>query len=366
MRKIYFLIIISQLLAFIACDKTETMKISHIKGNIDNLPNGTIYLYKDYGGNFIDSCKTINGKFEFIHKFSIADGYSQLGLDHKDEKDTLRAISFPTNAKKFGTSENYNTNMFMSDEEINITGSFEEVKIKALEGTKLKFIKFPKISGRQTDVMLDVDMDLFQSITPIKKKIITEKVEQYPYSFFLLQEVAKNKNSFSVNELQNFINHFEKDKDIKNNILLSNLKEFLHKKQNSKDLSVSLLANEKGEKEKLFNPKYQKHLVVFWASWCGPCRKEIPILKEYHKQNPDIEIISISTDKDKNAWQKALKQEKMSWRQLIAEDKDLETFQFLYQYNGAIPYVVLVDANGKLIKKSEGLKSEKEFLETFR
>lgn len=99
-------------------------------------------------------------------------------------------------------------------------------------------------------------------------------------------------------------------------------------------------------------------LVEFWASWCGPCRSDIPHLKQtyerYHSKGFDI--ISISIDDTPQAWKKAMKEEKMPWLQLCDTggkkfDKDgIRAFGV----NG-VPSGFLIDPTGKVIQlKSRG------------
>jgi thiol-disulfide isomerase/thioredoxin len=87
-------------------------------------------------------------------------------------------------------------------------------------------------------------------------------------------------------------------------------------------------------------------LVDFWASWCGPCRKEIPNLKTaYAEYGPKgFEILSVSIDKDEKAWQKALRQENMQWHNLLDDDKVSKAFNVK-----AIPATYLVDSKGVII-----------------
>jgi thiol-disulfide isomerase/thioredoxin len=56
-------------------------------------------------------------------------------------------------------------------------------------------------------------------------------------------------------------------------------------------------------------------LVDFWASWCAPCRREIPNLKKLYAQysSEGFEIISLSIDKKEVDWEKALEEEKLVW-----------------------------------------------------
>ncbi len=91
-------------------------------------------------------------------------------------------------------------------------------------------------------------------------------------------------------------------------------------------------------------------LVEFWASWCGPCRAEIPHLKQvYELYHPEgFDIVSISMDAKKADWVKAIEAEGMNW----AQASDLKAFEGplckLYNFEG-IPYCVLVGPDGKIL-----------------
>lgn len=89
--------------------------------------------------------------------------------------------------------------------------------------------------------------------------------------------------------------------------------------------------------------------VDVWATWCGPCREEIPLLKELHEKFKDrnIEIISISIDKDKDAWEKMVKEEGLTGLQLYEQREEgdiLEGYHIKY-----IPRFILIDTEGMII-----------------
>lgn len=107
-------------------------------------------------------------------------------------------------------------------------------------------------------------------------------------------------------------------------------------------------------KKKLGPQNFKGKILVldFWASWCGPCRQEIPNLKKaystYHTKG--VEFLSVSIDKDAQAWKKAMKEENMPWHQVLAPNAGTEVMK-LYQFSG-IPYILILDKDGKIVGKN--------------
>lgn len=111
--------------------------------------------------------------------------------------------------------------------------------------------------------------------------------------------------------------------------------------------------NYKGGKTKLSDLKGKYVYIDLWATWCGPCRSEIPYLqkleKKYHGKN--IEFVSISIDKvtDTEKWKKFVLDKNLSGVQLIA-DKDWES-EFVKSYGvTGIPRFILLDPKGNILE----------------
>lgn len=94
-------------------------------------------------------------------------------------------------------------------------------------------------------------------------------------------------------------------------------------------------------------------LIDFWASWCVPCRKEIPNLKNLYAQYADkgFQIVSVSIDRKSEDWQKALKEEQLRWPNFL----DTEGIADLYKVK-FVPTMYLIDSKGAVV--GENLRGE--------
>jgi thiol-disulfide isomerase/thioredoxin len=99
-------------------------------------------------------------------------------------------------------------------------------------------------------------------------------------------------------------------------------------------------------------------VIDFWASWCGPCRQEMPFMLELYGKYKDkgLNIIGISLDEDSDAWKAATQQLNIPWVQM-SDLKGWENVIAKHFCVTSIPHTIVVDQQGKILKR--GLRSEK-------
>jgi thiol-disulfide isomerase/thioredoxin len=170
------------------------------------------------------------------------------------------------------------------------------------------------------------------------KNTLKNRLDSNRYTSNFLVEA----NKLMESESQEMINAYE-----------SNLKK---QKLNGAAAPQFDYVNFDGTKTKLSDLKGKYVYIDVWATWCGPCRAEIPFLKKaeekFHGKN--IEFVSISADvaKDFEKWKTFVKEKALGGIQLFA-DNDWNS-AFLKSFNiNSIPRFILIDPNGKVVSADE-------------
>ena len=103
--------------------------------------------------------------------------------------------------------------------------------------------------------------------------------------------------------------------------------------------------------------KHKVTIIDFWASWCGPCRQEMPSLVKTYDEYKDkgLGIIGVSLDEDKEQWIGAVSAMGMTWTQLSDLQGWHNSAAQMYGIQ-AIPFTIIVDNEGKVL--AAGLRGE--------
>ena len=111
------------------------------------------------------------------------------------------------------------------------------------------------------------------------------------------------------------------------------------------------LTSPSGEVISLSSLKGQVVLLDFWASWCKPCRMENPnVVANYNKyKDKGFTVYSVSLDSDKNAWEKAIKADNLSWENHVSDLKGWSSSAAALYGVRSIPASFLLDKDGAIV-----------------
>ncbi len=184
------------------------------------------------------------------------------------------------------------------------------------------------------------------------KTSFTKIISEHPSDFQAISNIYNNASFFTPDELQTLIEKL--DKQLLETPTGKKLITFIG--QGRLLLPGSIFPNfnyndTTGKKINLNDVKGDKGtLIVFWASWCTPCRQEIPELKKLYDQynSKGFSIVNISVDNDERAWKNALLKEQMAWTNISNLPGYYADIYSKYNIKG-IPLMFLLNSNNKIL-----------------
>jgi peroxiredoxin len=344
-----------------ACNSRQKQDGFLIKGTIKGLTQKVVFLerYTDGNREKIDSCivDTVKGKFE---------------LKGKLESPELLYISF---------AKGKTIRIFVENASIQITGDSIQNLKKTGSKSQDEFQAYSDKSDTINKGMIAFNKQYIEQYTAARKAGDTafmRKLDEEEQK--LADDIDKKDREMSINFIKENKKSFASPFILWNNLaydmeagemdsLVKGFDTILNKSAYVKLLNERIAILNKvavGQpapdftmNDSLGNPVklsslYGKYLLVdFWASWCGPCRRENPAIvaayQEFHKKG--FEILGVSLDKNKSKWTTAIKKDKLTWHHV----SDLQ-----YWSNSAaklfgirsIPSNLLLDTKGIIIAKN--------------
>ena len=349
-------VIISILLLLTACNNKRILEEIIIEGQVKNIPDGKVYLTEAHAWQIhLDSTECIKGHFIFkIKTDSLFVPY-------------MAAIHFYDSSTSTKVGSLFFRNHMLGNDSMKYSGDafYLEKGYTTIEGENQSKLNLRVFAGKETEIMYRNEFSAFGYLSNIDSAkrlqriaFFEREIKKYPYSYFLLQSVFDAKEQYTKYEMKNILSLFEKD--VQNSALGHKIETYLVNRTDPGMPYPNLsLLNSEGERQNIIYTKSKLNMLVFWASWCGPCRQEIPLLKEIANEykGKGLNIVSISMDDNKGNWKKAMGEEKMSWSQYIVDKDKLDLVRTQFNFN-AIPLVVFTDVNGKAIKKFCGYEKD--------
>lgn len=121
------------------------------------------------------------------------------------------------------------------------------------------------------------------------------------------------------------------------------------------------LLNPEGEMVALADYKGKVILLDFWASWCGPCRKENPNIVEAYDKYKDSKfkngkgfvVLSVSLDRSEQQWKDAIVKDNLKWKGHVWDKKGEVTRKYNVR---SIPHSFLIDGDGIIVTQGDALR----------
>jgi len=358
-----------------SCSGNPESSDYQIKGKLANSSKEQIFLV-DINSSVLKNIDSVfvNDKGEFAFTKKVPEiGFYSIQISPSNFAtvilDSTAKITFEGDAKKL--REGYKLSGSKDCELYMQFNDLTKKNFKAMEALRNKQDSIRRVY--EAYMNLATDSLKADSVSNVLEPIFNKYSEEYTKvaeetMAFIKKFIEENTSSFAALAAVQMLNP---ERDITYFIKVSdalvakyptviNLKEFQSYVQKEKKLAIGIPAPEiamndvNGKPLTLSSLKDKVVIVDFWASWCKPCRAENPFVVELYNKYKDkgLDIFSVSLDFNKEAWQKAIVQDKLIWKNHVSDLKQWESpVVALYGFEG-IPYTCVLDRQGNIAGKN--------------
>lgn len=291
----------------------------------------------EFRGDSLQTSDTVparEGKFEYHFKLKQP---KQAYITLLKNKKLVAALSFKD---KYSKKDLLLGDIFIGNENIEFIGTKDKYKISEGQG----------INYFTVDIEGSDEADMFvRTFTGFAAS--AENIKANPDSFALFNKFFDSRERYSVKHLRELSSLFSDE--IKKSVSYTILQNYIKTKENlaqfgyQKNFNWLDISHKSYSFEEVQNGKLV--LLVFWASWCKPCRQEIPAIKEFYNQYKDkVSIVSLSIDDKYDNWKTAVDKEQMPWLNLSGLPRSNNAVKKAYNIL-AVPNMILIDKNGNTL-----------------
>lgn len=347
MARIFTILLLASVLMVTSCEKGTGFSIN---GNIKGLTDKEVYLIHEVNDETVfDTIEVKNGVFSFKGDIQQADLYM---------------LSIPSVERP--------VQIFIEPGKINISGDVSKPKDFLVEAGDLNrqmteynskmqplidlylAVNSEYMVGMQTGdtVMAKNAMTRIDTLIKTYNSRTLDFVNKKPFTLVTAFLVAKNMlNNPDVPVLEGIVNQLPEDiKASKYGVKITNALTIAKKTGIGVEAPGFTMKDLNGKEVSLASFRGRYVLVDFWASWCGPCRRENPRMLQVYNQfkGPKFEMLGVSVDHQIDEWIKAVKDDQLTWPQVV-DDQDVSGKDYGVS---SIPSNVLLDPQGKIIGRN--------------
>lgn len=350
--KKHFLVLLAAALGLAAC--TEKKTDFQVTVNLKNGNDQMVYLqkYVDNAPVVIDSA--IIQEETAVLKAPVDDIQILYALKVKDIRGSMPFFADNKDVSFVGDMQNPRDVEIYASETQTALDAYRKEFNGFYEKMEELYAQMDEAYAKQDSIMMDSLNKVGDAIMDEQGNFRNNYIKEHADSFlahYILNEV---KQDYSLDELKELKSNF-----ITTSVYLDDLNNYIAKQETLEvgqpciDFTLQTIDGQNVTlSEKVAQNKVT--MIDFWASWCGPCRHENPVVKaayeKYHEMGFDV--IGISVDQDEAAWLKAVEADALPYTQVRDTDNSVSESYLIYY----IPSNFLIDQNGNFIAK--GLRGE--------